>query len=136
MASPSRRLAASFVGQPLGHGPAALGPGGRDDPPDRQRKLPLRLDRDRDLVVGPADPAAADLDGRLDVLDGRVEHLDRVHVGDPLLDQVHGVVEDAGGRRLLPVPHQAVDELADEFGVEPGVRLQVRVAGGKALAHA
>src|SRR6478735_1390538 len=52
-----------LVGQPLGHGPAALGPGGRDEPPDRQRELALRLDRDRHLVVGPADPARTHLDG-------------------------------------------------------------------------
>ena len=104
-----------------------------DEPADRQALLPLRLDLHRHLVVGPADAPGAHFDGRLDVFDRAGEDLERVDVLHLFLDLVHGPVEDARGGRLLAVPHQAVDELADEFGVEPDVRLQVRVAGGKVL---
>ena len=84
-----------------------------------RRSADASVDLHRHLVVGAADALGADLDDRLDVLDRlledldgrRREVLDRLFF-DALLNQVHGVVEDALGDGLLAVLHQAVDELA------------------------
>jgi hypothetical protein len=49
----------------------------RDQPADRQRLAALGAHLDGHLVGGATDPARADLDRRLDVVERLVEHLDR-----------------------------------------------------------
>ena len=67
-----------FAGQLLVHGPPLLLAAGAQDPADGQRLLTGAIDLHRHLVRGPADALRADLDVRLDVLDGLREDLDRL----------------------------------------------------------
>src|SRR6266702_4332212 len=71
-----------LVHEPLGHRllPARRGVG--DQPAQGERGAPGRADLDRDLVGRAADPAAADLEGRLDVVERALERQDRI--GDQL----------------------------------------------------
>jgi hypothetical protein len=78
--------------------------------------------------------APPNLDGGLAVLEGPIEDLDRLHVGDLLGHDVHGVVEDVLRDALLPVVHQAIDELADEERPIAGVGTELFAAGGD-LSH-
>src|SRR6202453_2211921 len=57
-----------LVHEPLGHRLLAAVPGVGDDPAQRERGAARRADLDRHLVGGAADPAAADLERRLDVV--------------------------------------------------------------------
>ena len=85
-----------FDGETLVHGPALLGAGGVENPPNGERLFALGADRYRHLVVAAADAPAANLDMRLDVLDSGLEHLDRRLVGDFLADPVEGPALVAG----------------------------------------
>src|SRR6266511_1369929 len=84
-------------GQPLGHRLLAALAGVPDDPADRERRRPAGPHLDRDLVRGPADAPALDLERRPDVLD---RPLDRPHrLGARLaLDLPQRVVHDALGQ--------------------------------------
>ena len=74
--------------------------------------MPSLVDLHRHLIVGPADTAAAHFHERLDVVDRRLENLQRRHVADLLGDLLQGIVNDLLRDGLLAVPHDAVDELA------------------------
>src|SRR5262249_39205864 len=86
------------------------------------------------LIRRPADALGADLDGRLDVLDGLRKDINRTQIRHAFLDLVHGAVEEAHGRGFLALPHHAVNELAGEDRVVTRVGLEGRFAGGF-LAH-
>ena len=92
------------------------------------------VDLHRHLIGGAADALGAHLDHRLDMLDGLVEHVDGFQVGHAFLDLVEGTVEDAHRRRLLALPHQAIDELARQLGIVARVRLKGLGARGP-LGH-
>src|ERR1044072_4490940 len=80
-----------------------------DQPPHRERRLARRPYLDGHLVGRATDAPRLHLDARLDVLDRLLEDLDRVFLG-ALPDDVHRLVEDLLGDRLLPLPHDVVDE--------------------------
>src|SRR5205085_8760051 len=52
------------------------------------------------------------------------KHFERRNVLDLLHDLVHRTVKDALGNGLLAVPHERVDELADQLAVVARVRLE------------
>jgi hypothetical protein len=83
--------------------------------------VPVRAHFDRHLVRRAADPPRLHLDGRLHVVDGRLEHLERVLLA-PVLDRQQSVVHDALGRRLLAADHHDVDELRHQ----PAAVLRIR----------
>src|SRR5215203_1445900 len=85
----------------------------RDDPADRERAATALRHLDGDLVVRAADAAALHLEDRRHRLHRLLEHLDRRPAG-ALADDGEGVIDDLLGNRLLPVPHQAVDQLLHE----------------------
>ena len=74
------------------------------------RRQALGTNLDRDLVGRTADTAGANLDRRSDVVEGLLEHLERVRLG-AALDDVEGPVDDLLGDRLLAGRHQIVHEL-------------------------
>src|SRR6185437_1242359 len=102
-----------------------------DQPAERKRASATLRHLDRDLVVRAADAARLHLEHRGDRLDGLLEHLDRRTAG-LLADLVERRVDDRLGGRLLPVAHDAVDQLCDELAVVDGVR--DRRAGGDLCA--
>src|SRR5262249_31472640 len=69
-----------------------------------------------------------------DVLDRLGEHVDGLGVRHALLDLVERTIEDAHGRRLLPLPHQAVDELAGQLAIIARIGFQ-RLRAGSTFSH-
>src|SRR5260370_18059204 len=96
-----------LVHQPLGHRLLAALPGVRDDPAKRQGGRPGGAHLDRDLVRGTADPAAADLERRLDVVQRPLEGNDGV-VAALLAAALKRAVHDALGKRPLALPEPLV----------------------------
>src|SRR3954470_22494546 len=70
-----------LVHQALGHGLLTTLLGVADQPAQGERGATGALDLDRDLVRRATDPAALDLDGRLDVVERTLERDDRVGAG-------------------------------------------------------
>src|SRR5512135_1440167 len=103
-------------GEPLGPGLLGAGAGELDQPAHGQCGPPVRADLHRNLERGPADPPALHLERRLGVVDRLLEH-GHARLPRPLLDQVHGLVEDALGLALLALVHEVVDELRDRLTV-------------------
>src|SRR6266513_1176405 len=110
----------------------ALGPPprGADDPAHRERRAPVGAYLDRHLVRRAAHAARLHLDGRLHVVDGRLEHLERVLLR-AVLDRGERVVHDPLGRRLLAADHHDVYELRDETGPVLGVRQHLALDGAR-----
>src|SRR5690606_1884112 len=88
----------------------------RDEPAHGQRRAPLWAHFDRDLQRRAADPAALHLERRLGVVERLLEDGDAGLAG-ALLDQVHGLVEDALRKALLALVHHVVDELGHRLAV-------------------
>src|SRR5690606_11249694 len=93
--------------------------------------------------VGAADALGPDLDERLDVLHGHVEEfefgLGRVGIGllgEPILDDLHRVVDAALSDGLFAVVHDAVDELGEDPVVVPRVGTELLFGLGPAACHA
>src|SRR6266403_4257313 len=99
-----------LAGQLFRHAPLATSTGGPDDPSHGQGRPSIWAHLDRHLIGRAADPPRLDLDGRLHVVDGRLEHLQGVLLA-PVLDRHQGGVHDLLGRRLLAADHHDVDEL-------------------------
>src|SRR5687768_17466110 len=95
-----------------------------DEPADRERAGAALRDLDRHLVVGTADAARANLEHRGDGLDGCLERLDGA-LARLLGDDRERVVDELLGGRLLPVEHDAVDELRDEARTVDRVDLEL-----------
>src|SRR5216117_410898 len=112
-------------GELLGHRALGTAPRGADDPPHRQRRPSVGTHLDRHLVGRAADPPRLHLDGRLHVVDGRFEHLQRILLG-PVLDRRQGVVHDPLRRRLLAADHHDVHELRNE--ARPVLRVRQHLA--------
>src|SRR6476661_92963 len=92
----------------------------RDEPAHGERAGAALRHLDGNLVVRPADAAAADLEDRRDRLHGLLEHVHWRAAGlRP--DLVERVVHDLLGDRLLAVQHDLVDHLRHEDGVVDGV---------------
>src|SRR6266571_2591177 len=87
------------------------GPRVTHDPAPGQRRAAVGPDLDRHLVGGAADPAGLDLEHRCCILQGCVEDLDGVLLGD-LLDAVQGAVDHPLSRAPLAPLHHNVDELS------------------------
>src|SRR5262249_3918872 len=120
-----------FVGQTHEHGPARLAARGPQDPADGKALLAFAVDLHGHLIGGTADALGADLDGRLDVLDGLGEDLDGVGVrAHALADRLQRAVEDPHGGGFLAVVHEAVDELAGQLRAVHRVGLKGGRAGG------
>src|SRR6476646_7140957 len=92
-----------------------------DEPAQRERAAAPLGHFDRNLIVGTADAARANLEHRRDGLDGLLEHLDRRTAG-LLADLVEGGVDDRLRDGLLAVAHDAILELCDELALVDGVR--------------
>jgi hypothetical protein len=106
--------------QLLHHRLLAAGLGVLDEPAHRQGHPPVLPDLDWHLVGGAADPAALHLHDRLHVVERLLEDLERV-VLELVLHLGEGAVENPLAGRLLPPPHQAVDELGDQAVLELGI---------------
>src|SRR5689334_16505343 len=91
-----------LVHQALGHRLLAPGAAVLDQPAQAQRGAPRGAHLDRDLVGRTTDAAAADLEGRLDVVQGALERDDRVGVGLGAA-ALEGAVDDRLGDRALAV---------------------------------
>src|SRR5437899_4758401 len=87
-----------------------------DEPAKCERAAAALRHLDRNLVVGAADAARANLEHRRDGLDGLLEHFDR-RTTRLLPDLLQGGVDDRLGDRLLAVAHDAVLELRDELAL-------------------
>ncbi len=105
-----------FLGELLGHRLALLGAGRGDHPGHREEVAALGARLARDLVVGAADAAGADLHLRGDVLEGEVEGLHRVLNLRLSLHDLERAVDELAGDRLLAALHQVVDELRELLG--------------------
>src|SRR6267143_44921 len=110
----------------------ALGPpaGGADTRAHRERRAPVGTHLDRDLIRRAADPPRLHFDGRLHVVDGRLEHLERVLLR-AVLDRAKRVIHDPLGRRLLAADHHDVHELGDEAGPVLRVRQHLALSGAR-----
>src|SRR6266508_2688875 len=93
-----------------------------DEPAHGERAGPALGHLDRDLVVGAADAARADLEDGGDRLHGLLEHLDG-RAACLLADIGQCAVDHLLGDRLLPAAHHLVDHLRDERALVDGVRL-------------
>ena len=102
-----------FAGQTADHGGLTAPTRSRDQPANRQRLGALRAHFDGDLIGGTAHAAATDFDARLDVVEGIMEHLNRIGLG-ARLDGVERSIDDAFGGRFLAVIHQVVHELGKD----------------------
>src|SRR4051812_26470961 len=91
-----------------------------DQPADGKRLGALRADLDRDLVGRAADPAAADLDARLHIVERVMEHADRLAL-EAGFDAFEGAIDDAFGDRLLAVEHDRIHELREDHVPELGI---------------
>src|SRR5512138_587019 len=78
-----------LAGELVLHGLLATRRGVADQPADGQSGPAIRTHLDVNLVVRSTDAAALDLEGRLDVVDGLLEELDRIILG-PILDLLEG----------------------------------------------
>src|SRR3954470_689999 len=102
-----------LVHEALGHRLLAAGPAVLDQPAQAERGAPRRTDLDRDLVGRATDTAAADLEGRLDVVHRALERDDRV--GAALLAAaLQGGVHDALGQLTLAAHEDLVHQLGDQ----------------------
>src|SRR6202035_3918024 len=102
-----------LVHQPLGHRLLPALPRVRHDPAQGQRGAPRSADFHGDLVGGAADSAAADLKGRLDVVQRALERDYRV-VAVLLAAALKGTVDGALGERALAVLEHLVGERGNE----------------------
>nr|AHE14890.1 hypothetical protein asmbl_2 [uncultured bacterium] len=102
-----------LVHQALGHRLLPTGPAVLDQPAETEGGAAGGADLDRDLVGRTADAAAADLEGRLDVVQRTLERDDRVGVvlGAAALE---GAVDDRLGDRALAVDEHLVHQLGDQ----------------------
>src|SRR4029450_8007004 len=96
----------------------------RPDPAERERARATCRHLDRHLVVGAADAARAGLEHRRHGLDRLLPHLPGARPR-ALCGNRERVVDDLLRGALLPLGHDAVDQLADEPGVVHRVRRQL-----------
>src|SRR5699024_5472557 len=105
-----------------------------DEPAQRQGRRAAGLDLDRDLVGGTTDAAGLDLQGRLDVVQGALERLDRVGAG-LLTAALEGVVDDRLGDGLLAVDQDLVDQLGHQRRLVDGVDDERALGSGTLTRH-
>src|SRR3954447_24176892 len=101
-----------LVLETLGHRLLTTTLGVAGEPAERQGVGAVRLDLDRHLVGRATDTAAADLEGRTDVVESLLQHDDRILTGLGA-DALERVIDDALGEALLAVEEDLVDELPD-----------------------
>src|SRR3954452_21250316 len=102
-----------LVHQTLGHRLLPAGAAVLDQPAQAQGGAARGAHLDRHLVGRTTDAAAADLEGRLDVVQRTLERDDRVGVGlRP--GALEGAVDDRLGDRALAVDQHLVDQLGDQ----------------------
>src|SRR4029453_1971164 len=109
-------------------------PGEADQPAQRERRAPLRVDLDRNLVVRAAHAPALDLERRLHVVDRLLEELERVVLGLLLHDAERVVHDSLRGGALAPV-HHGVDELGHERAVVQRVRRNLTARNQSPTRH-
>src|SRR5918997_1061561 len=102
-----------LVHQALGHRLLATGAAVLDQPAQAERGAARGADLDRDLVGRTTDAAAADLEGRLDVVQRTLERDHRVGVGLGAA-ALEGAVDDRLGDRALAVDEHLVDQLGHQ----------------------
>src|SRR3954452_4234858 len=102
-----------LVHQTLGHRLLTTGAAVLDQPAQAERGAPGGADLDRDLVGRTTDAAAADLEGRLDVVQRALERDDGVGVGLGAA-ALEGAVDDRLGDRTLAVDQDLVHQLGDQ----------------------
>src|SRR5690242_4245092 len=128
------RRVEDLVHETLGHRLLATGLGVRGEPAEREGVRAVRLDLDRHLVGRATDAAAADLEGRTDVVERLLERHDGVLLvlgGDPF----ECVVDDALGEALLAVQQDLVHELGDDRCAVDGVCDDGTLGGGTLTRH-
>src|SRR4051794_11328557 len=123
-----------LVLETLDHGLLAAGLGVLDQPAQTEGGLPRGTNLDRHLVGRATDTAAADLEGRLDVVHGALE---RHHgVGAALLTAaLEGAVDDALGELTLAADQDLVHQLGDQRRVVDRVRYQRVFRSGAFTRH-
>src|SRR4051812_39698674 len=122
-----------LVLQTLDHGLLAAGLGVLDQPAKPEGGLARGADLDRHLVGRATDTAAADLEGRLDVVHRALQGHHRVGAA-LLLAALEGAVDDALGKLTLAADQDLVDQLSHQRGVVHRVRYH-RVARSGALTR-
>src|SRR5215212_9151331 len=122
-----------LVHQALGHRLLAAGAAVLDQPAKAQGRAARRANLDGDLVGRTTDAAAADLEGRLDVVERTLERDDRVGValGAAALE---GAVDDRLGDRALAVDQHLVHQLGHQRRLVHRVGDE-RTLRGRALAR-
>src|SRR6478752_3744204 len=123
-----------LVHEALGHGLLTTLTRVADQPAQGQRGGAAGADLDRDLVGRATDAAAADLEGRLDVVERALEGDDRVGAG-LLAAALEGDVDDRLGDRLLAVEQDLVDQLRDQRRAVDRVDDQGTLRGGTLTRH-
>src|SRR5688500_5915714 len=123
-----------LVHEALGHRLLAAGPAVLDQPAEAERGAAGGADLDRDLVGRATDTAAADLEGRLHVVQRALERDDRVGValGAGALE---GAVDDRLGDRALAVDQHLVHQLRDQRRLVDRVGDQRTLRGGALARH-
>ena len=110
-----------FAGQLFRHGVLTTLARGVDQPADRQGATTVRTDFDGDLIGRTTDAARTHFDRRRNIVQGRVEGLDRGRVlllGD---EDIKGAVDDVFGDGLLTFVHDVVHELGDNQITKLGI---------------
>src|SRR5215475_1329038 len=95
-----------------GHGLLRPRPRVLHQPAHGERRPPRGADLDRDLVGGAADATGPYLHDRLRLIEGALEHRERVLLGS-LRHHLERAIEDALHQAALPVVHHGAHELRD-----------------------
>ncbi|CUX22863.1 30S ribosomal protein S7 (modular protein) [Agrobacterium genomosp. 5 str. CFBP 6626] len=128
------RCVHEFAGKAIDHGRFVALARSSDQPADGESLTALRTNVDRDLVSCTADAARTHFNVRSNVVEGGVEHAERLLLRLALND-VECAVNDAFRNRLLAVKHDGVHELGDDQITELRIRVDLTLFCTMATGH-
>src|ERR1700732_4548861 len=111
-----------FVAQFVDHALLGASAGVNNEPADRQRRTPVRIHFDRNLIVGATDTTTIHFKQRLGVLHRLLEQLEGL-VSAFFLQARQRLVKDAFRSALLALPHHGVNEFRDQIRPVHRIRL-------------
>src|SRR3954452_5747159 len=123
-----------LVHEALGHRLLTTGGGVADQPAQRERHRPGAADLDGHLVGRATDPAAADLERRLDVVEGSLARHDGVGAG-LVAAALEGAVHDPLCGLLLAVLENLADQLGDDLAAVHRVDVERPLRSGTLAGH-